>query len=633
MAILLRDKVSPLLPIGAIARATDEIFVSRFDTLREPGPTATLEIAKEDWRITQRHPDSQLLNKIWSSIYTRFRTQHAEQRAHFLREAKGVAVFQPDRMEELIGIAMDQPAEPGRDWPFLRERTQEDVLVTVPALLGVTIFHESTSNDAFRRLWVLAEHKSIEVHTRARKELKEAIGYHKYKNVIYNERILALVERLASGEESYGGDFTPLSLIDELMDREVEDTNLRGLTFSFTALPVNYSAIQEIRNRALRIIDAALYSASPRIAVCAASSLKKVISEFHPRFGAEPTQEEHQWQDLERLAALDLIAARITSGELSLQLTWKFDRLLAYIERRDAQSDPVKQRAVSLRAALSRPELFNVFDVLTTDEYEDAILEGIHTTIPESRRKQEEQALAELRNTFSEADSRVRSVEELSRQAVDAGIEPVSLGLLLRRLCQENAFLRALTEFVLRENTSILASIAALPLCEWRDVDASEYEKYGVIFAHSSNFRLAEAAANAVSYGPSLSSPIPEDVIILTILARRQEGRVLGPTLFGLKQLVPVPRYCAAALDLYANMRVGNDNFFGTYGLSAEYLNSSTVELMLEKLVEVDELDRDAFGGLLAKTFRVAPLAFVEFFEKENPQATFPSSDQRALTI
>ena len=580
--------------------------------------------AELDWRITQLNPDSQLLNKIWTAIYARFRAQGAAQRANFLSEVKNVAVFQPERVEELIGIAMDETAEPEQEWAFSRKRTQDDVLLELPALLGSTIFHESVSKDAFRRLWTLGQHESTEIHDRARKELKEAIGYHKYKNPIYNERILTLVEQLASDEASYGGAFTPLALMDELMDREVEDTNLRGRSFSFTFLPVNYTAIENIRRRALRIIDGALYSAFPRIAVRAADSLASVISEFHPRLRAEPTEDERRWQDTERLAALDEIGARIAAGGLCLQLTWKLDRLLSYIGRRETQTDRVKERAASLRATLSQPKLFDFFDVLVTNEYEDAILDAGGVTIPQSRRDHEGRALAEFKSTVADVESQIQTIERLARQAVDADIKLEALGEVLHRLCQDGAFLRALTEFVIKEDKSILASIGQVPLSEWRDVDASEYARYGSIFALSSNFILAHGAAVAVSQGPALSNPISEDLAILSVLGKRQEGRVLGPVLFGLKRLVPVPEYSLRALDLYANIHIDNDyllakeycDFFGNYGLSADFLNSAIAERLLANLVEVEKLDRDSFGGLVARTFRLAPLTFVKFFEQ-----------------
>ena len=236
--------------------------------------------AELDWRITQTHPESDLLDKIWNSIYVRFQAQNAAQRERFLRDAASIAVFQPSRVQELARIAMDEPAESIREWLFRRKIAQDDVLAEIPSLLGVTIFYESTSRDAFDRLWALTKHDSIEVHNRARKALKDAIGYRKYKNVLFNERILALVEERSLNPAAYDGEFTPLKLMDELLDREVDDTSLRGRAFSFTALPVNYAAISGLRDRALSVIDHAFNSDSPRVPLKAIDSLSHVIAEF-----------------------------------------------------------------------------------------------------------------------------------------------------------------------------------------------------------------------------------------------------------------------------------------------------------------------------------------------------------------
>ena len=189
-------------------------------------PTQEL-LAELDWRITQRGPESQLLERIWNSIYTRFHGQNASEREHFLRELAAIAVFQPERVQGLGRLAMEEPVEPVRLWG-IRRVTQEHVLRELPALFGVTIFHEPTSRDAFDRLWTLARHSSGEVHDRARRALKDAIAYRKYKNVIYNDRILALVEEKATDVASYQGTFTPLTLMNQILEREVDDTTLRG---------------------------------------------------------------------------------------------------------------------------------------------------------------------------------------------------------------------------------------------------------------------------------------------------------------------------------------------------------------------------------------------------------------------
>ena len=98
---------------------------------------------------------------------------------------------------------------------------------------------------------------------------------------------------------------------------------------------------------------------------------------------------------------------------------------------------------------------------------------------------------------------------------------------------------------------------------------------------------------------------------------------MLGPVLFGLKRLVKDPTYRTFALQMYAEMNVGVDHllakeycdFAGTYGIPSEMLTPQLLDRALRNLVNVEELDRDAFGGFLAKNCHVAPLAFVQFFK------------------
>ena len=147
-----------------------------------------------------------------------------------LRDVEGVTILQPDRVHSLIQIAMEVPAATANVYGLYRT-THQRVLEMVPAFLGVTILHESTSKDAFARLWQLAQHESDDVRRRAQETLKGAIGYRKYKNVAYNERILAFVEELAKDPAAYKRTFNPLDLIDELLSREIDHTEQVGGSF------------------------------------------------------------------------------------------------------------------------------------------------------------------------------------------------------------------------------------------------------------------------------------------------------------------------------------------------------------------------------------------------------------------
>jgi hypothetical protein len=579
--------------------------------------------AELDWRITQANPESGLLDRIWDSIYIRFRLQNAAQRERFLRDAATIAAFQPERVQELARIAMDEPAESVREWSFSRKITQDDVLAEIPGLLGVTIFHESASLDAFNRLWILTKHDSSEVHDRARKTLKDAIGYRKYKNVLFNERILALVEERSLDLAAYEGDFTPLTLMDELLDREVDDTSMRGRAFSFTALPVNYPAIKGLRDRALSVIDRALHSESPRIALKAIDSLAHVLAEFHPKLRSNPTPEEHKWQDAERLVALDLLEIRIKNGNLPLQLLWRLSKLFRWVGRRDAQSIPVKQKAAALLQNLPSAELFDLFYVMCTSEYEDGIMEFNSVTVSPDRRAQEERAFADLGNRYSEVQGQIDSIDRLIQLALDAGVEPERLEIVLSRLCMDRAFLQGYSDYLVEHQDSLLASQANFALNAWRDLDPEKYLHYGTIFARSTNIRMACAAAMSVSTGPPLESPRSEDIALITILAQRPESYVLRYVLIGLRRLMRLSGFAEIGIELYAGIQVGNRfhlgkeycETLGLFGILPGILNCRLVERILANLIEVDELDSDYFGSLMSRISGVAPLELVRFFE------------------
>lgn len=590
--------------------------------------------AELDWRVTQSGIESRLLDNIWSSTRSRFRLQDAGDRRHFLTLLKGIAVFQPEQVQQLIAVAMDEPVPSVKKWGILRS-TQEHVLTEIPALLGATIYHEKTSADAFARLWRLARHDAQEVHRPARRTLAEAIGYDRYKNPIYNERILALTEQYAADLNAYDGDFTPLDLMDELLDREIDTTEWKGRSFSISAMPVPYELIRPLRERALLVIEHALYSSEPRIAVRAAASLGSVLAEFHPKFRNGTTLEEQAWQDAERLDVFDLLRERVEAGHLPLQLTWKIHRVLRGVWRRSTQSAPVRDAAVSLDQKMPRPDGFDLFYVLCTNEYEDNTeLDGF--SLPAAaRREHQSAAIRALRTRYPNTEAQVQYIENLLQLAVDASIDPISVDSVLSELCRDLSFLEAFTEFARSNQQSLLGSVAGVAIRHWRPLDQVRYSHYGRAFAGAQSGRMASSVGSAVSYGPPLDEPIQADIEILAVLSGRSEAYVLQPVFFGLRRLTKFGEFRAAAIALITGVRIGNRKFlakeycgiFGPYGISPSLLDQTAVEKMLANLVEVDELDHDAFGSFLTNVFGIAPLSIVSFFETRIQQAQ--TLDQR----
>lgn len=579
--------------------------------------------AELDWRITQRDPESRLLNQIWQSLYALFRGQNAIERERFLGAIAAIAVFQPKGAQQVAQIAMDEPVESVRLWS-IRRLTQDDVLRHVSPLLGVTIFHQPTSRDAFERLWSLAQHSESDVHNPARHALEDAIAYRKYKNVEFNERILALVEAKSTESAAYRGEFTPLTLINQILEREVDDHGFRRNAFTFTALPVNYQVIAALRARALKTLCDTMHSSEPKIAVCAAKSLALVIAEFHPKMRSGPSEEEHAWQDKERLNVLACVEQRIEMGAMPLALVFKLRLLLARVARRANQSEQVKSKAAELLEKIPSPPFIEFLYVMCTNEYEDGPIDYASIAVPAWRQHMEDRAFEELNIMRPEVSAKIDEIDRLVRVAIDAGIEPESLQKVLTHLCRQEEFLIGFSDYLRKNPTALLASQANFALNAWRDVNPTKYFEYGVVFARSENLRLARAVAMSVSYGPPLQHPIPEDLALLAVLSQRPEGYVLGDVIVGLRRLMQNSRYGAAAAELYANLHIGRDKNLashycqtvGSHPIPQGLLNKSHAERILAKLIDVDQLERDDIGGMLARLCGIAPSALVRFFEQ-----------------
>ena len=306
-----------------------------------------------------------------------------------------------------------------------------------------------------------------------------------------------------------------------------------------------------------------------------------------------------------------------------MQLVWKINRILWWIGRRAEQSSVVRDSAAALQQELPRPELFDFFDVLCANEYEDNT-EAEGFDLPSAKRRdQQDMAIAALRAKYPQIEDQIAAIEQFLDQAVDAGIELKSVGSVLSQVCGDRAFLEGFSEYLLKHDQSLIASAAGIAVGQWRRLDATRFARYGCLFANSENVRMVGSVASAVSYGPQLNDPIHQDLEILTALAGRKEAYVLGPVFFGLKRLTKAHTFRAPALALITGVQIGDRhnlakeycNIFGPYGLSPALLDRSGVEKMLANLIAIEELDRDAFGGFIANVCGIAPLSIVSFFE------------------
>lgn len=572
-----------------------------------------------EWRFTQDGKDSLLMNGIWSKILGRFQGQDAADRRNVLRTAEQIAMFQPAHVHKMIKVAMDQPAESMKKYGFFRT-TQEHILAQLPGLLGVTIYTERVAADAFARLWQLAHHPSDKVNGPAQRTLKTAIGYEKNKYTFYNERFLGFAEELAETTGSYDGKFTPLDLVTQLLVRDFEISEWRNGYFTYTRAPVPYEMTKSLRERALRVMDRATYSPDVRTAVSAVRSFMSVLGAFEPTFRPGGlTAGELSWQDGERLAALAMIRQRLSAGNMSLPLVWKIHRILRGIAQNQAQSANVRAEAATLHAALPRLDHFDLFDILCTNEYEDAV-----DDLPsQQRRDRQTAAIAALEQRLPAGEDQVEALEQVLNQVSASGISLKSDDSVISQMCRSRTFLEAISDYALKNPRAKTAGSVSIAIRCWRNLDRTEFARYGALFARSESVHVAAAVAHGVSHGAWQQSLTRDDLNILTILANRSELPVLYDSIHGLKKLTQVPAFRPVALDLIAGMKIKENpglaqhymEIFGHHGLSATMLAPTHVEKILANLVEVEQLNDHSIDALLTNVCGIAPKAIVSFLE------------------
>ena len=106
---------------------------------------------------------------------------------------------------------------------------------------------------------------------------------------------------------------------------------------------------------------------------------------------------------------------------------------------------------------------------------------------------------------------------------------------------------------------SLLAQMISIPLRRLRSLDTERYREVGVQCAAHKNALVAYGTANAVSYGPNLNAPIPEDLSIVAALADHPKAIVRHLTFTGIRRIGAHAEYERGAIDLLIRAEIGED--------------------------------------------------------------------------
>ena len=354
-------------------------------------------LAELDWRRAQANDTSlNLLDQIWADIHQRFRTGDEYVRQGILSDLTGAAIYQPDHVIALVRIAIDDPIKIDETAQGSRYRAGQDYILSVlPNLLEATAYHVDRTRESVDTLWELALRDGGKTGSAgsAREVLKRLFSWRRFGNPSFNFAMLLQAIRLARHADAFRTDYTPFTLIRQILEREGEFSEWHDeTTMSFGGFGFNYAAVGPVRESALDYLDFVL-EGDGRPALLAVGILEGLLHSYLNRVGRAATEHETQWQGRERQRCLQTLRSRYERPATPLLRATIYDALRSAT----AISCPevIRQAATEALASIAVDDDVAVIDAIRTadhdlpllsTEFNPAVWEGSIRTLMEKGR-------------------------------------------------------------------------------------------------------------------------------------------------------------------------------------------------------------------------------------------------------
>lgn len=557
-------------------------------------------LAELDWRVGQGQYGLSLLDGIWQHIKQNFLAESPYGRRKLFEDLFPAAFFQPEEVLQLIDIARSHPASHEETNPHLRLRDAQDyVFSVVPPLLEATAHSLSTLQRSVDILWSLSHEESGSENSdrTARNTLKRLASYQLNGWAAFNFAILLQCVRLCRTPNAFDSSFTPIDVLDQILEREGEFTESDGSTFRFGGFGLNYSAVEYLRKNAIDFLEHLVTEGDDRIAVRVIRSLDSILHNYLNRVGRVPTQDELDWQNAERLACLEVLKRRLQLPQVSLPI-----RSEIYDAVRSGTgfnyTEPVRHACLALLPQLERSPDLAIFDALSRREGDLPLID--QNSPADSWMQQYGALIDEAHSALSTLDEEVRAdkLVEFVKLAHAAWIETRGFNAIVHSFSRDGAFVTTLADQLIADKQGAkLIRELAMTLDALHSYAPQNFHRRAVAILLSGSEHLILAASSALRV--YTDNATHEDAGLIREYLGVQNPIVKRNALGAIAYMGKSHAVIRDLLEAALSVEVGSDanvadalaDAFGPYGIPVSLLSSEEMKILLEKFLPIEDFD------------------------------------------
>jgi hypothetical protein len=585
--VLERACVSPL---GSTGYA--DAVVKRFGRHKRYGEILA-NLGEVDWRVIQKSGGKvTILDGVWVALVKQFRHANAADRCEILEMIKRSAIYKPDRALEICQLAMDTEAAQG-GYPWTRKHA--DVLNEVGEIFKVIALHFEYVRESVTRLLDLWRKgvRGADRQLTNLAEIRPGVGV-----AARISELLAVVEPAIYDMSLYGPETSILDLIDQILKPEVDWQRTNEEEILLTAYPLNYPVVKPVRDWCFRILENCLCSSQPRIAMRALRSLLNVIGPHLAKFGRVVPAQEAEWQDDERMLAMEILSRRALREDTELALK---QQIFAGMRKqhRLSLSKSVDVKRTELMAKMPRSEEFTSFDAFVTPDWDWDRTESFRGDRFERYNLWLNESVERFIYRHPTPAEQILRLEELTKILERSSIENEAMFAFVSMLAQkQSAFISEFMRYVSNAPHPRLGFEVRAVLGLLRD---SQFEAYV-----NAGLSLAFHPLPEVALGLALASPCntsleirEEDLQIVERLTRHSAPRVRMQAFYCAGRAGKNnPSLAKRAAEIISETHLADahlgwqfGNAIGEYGMPVTAFTKSQMERVLANLVAVDRLN------------------------------------------